>query len=158
MKKEDKNQRAPVGAGYEKSIRRLIGKTKKLDTDYYQKKLGEDFRVVWIVDRNNDLNEWLSIAGVSYVEDTKENSAETGRVRVFCGQSANGSQEWQYALSVPSDIYDDIIAMKNEEAMKPVRQMQEASRLGTDNESGIRVSAGTYAPNLPDGSYGMSNS
>lgn len=156
MKQQDKNTRAKVGKSHEKSIRKLIGKTKRLDTDYYETQMGEGYKVVWIVDRNNDLQSWLDIPGVEYVPESKNSKkGESGRAREWCGIKPDGTAEYQYALSVPVEIYDEIIQMKQEEARKPIEQMEARARAGIDNESGVGVRGGTYAPELPDGGIGI---
>lgn len=156
MKHENKNQRAKVGAANNKSLRKLVGKSKRLDTEYYQNQVGDGFRVVWIVDRNNDLQDWLD-AGATHIDETKSTKkGETSSVRVFAGTDHNGNQEWQYALKVPVDIYDEIIEMKNEEARKPIDLMEQRAMAGVGNETGIN--AETYAPELPSGGVGISHS
>lgn len=157
MKQENKNVRAKVGvADRKKAIRKLIGKQRKIDIDYYQEQVGPDYRVVAIVDRGNELQAWLSM-GAEYIPESRPDKAkgEQGAAREWCGTAENGTAEYQYYLSVPADLYDDIIAMKQEDAMRPVDILENRARGGQDNETGIG-GVETYAPNLPSGGVGMS--
>lgn len=158
MKQENKNVRQKVGAApIDKLIRRAIGKTKNLDTEYYQSQVGKDRRVVWIVDRDNDIQNWLDMGAEHIPESKSTKKGESSSVRVFAGTDNTGRQEWQYALSVPNDVYDRILEIKQEEARKPVEQMRQRAMAGQDNETNIQ-GVSTYAPELPSGGMGISES
>lgn len=139
-----------------KSIRKDMGRTRKLDADKYLK-IHQDKKLMWINDLSGDVQRWIDegaepVPVVSLAKRSFEgitDKVESKWVRAVGGDDGMGGHFWVYLLMIDPDAYHEL-------AIAPQRARQEmirrAMRLGTD---GSAMSTGprlpTYAPNLPTG-------
>jgi hypothetical protein len=140
-----------------KSIRRDIGRSKRLDADKYLEKYPE-MQLMWINDLSGDVQRWIDegaepvpvLSKATKVFEGITDKAESKWVRSIGGDDGMGGHFWVYLLMVNPEIYDEV-------KLAPQRARQElirrAMKIGSDSSAmdGTGPRLPTYAPNLPTG-------
>lgn len=143
-----------------KSIRRDIGRSRRLDADKYLEKYPE-MQLMWINDLSGDVQRWIDegaepvpvLSKATKVFEGITDAIDSKWVRSVGGDDGMGGHFWVYLLMVSPEIYDEV-------KLAPQRARQElirrAMKIGAD-PSGIvgGIQLPTYAPNLPTGDRGL---
>lgn len=149
------NQAESHGQDNPKSIRKGIGRAKRLDATMYIEKYKER-QLMWINDRNGDVQRWINegaepVPVMSKASRTFEgitDAHDSKWVRAIGGQDARGHY-WVYLLMIGKREYYDLKIAPERERQRLIR---EAIVAGVDRSA---YSAGpklpSYAPNLPTG-------
>jgi hypothetical protein len=144
-----------------KSIRRDIGRSRRLDADKYLA-IHQDMQLMWINDISGDVQRWIDEGAEPVPVKSKAtrtfegitDKAESKWVREVGGDDGMGGHFWVYLLMIDPQTYDEV-------KLAPQRARQElirrAMKIGSDGSamdgSGPRLP--TYAPNLPTGDVGV---
>lgn len=144
-----------------KSIRRGMGAAKRLDADKYIA-IHQDKQLLWVNDLNGDVQRWIDVGAepvpvANVTNRTFEgitDKTETKWVRAMGGSDGEGNHFWVYLLMIEPALYDEV-------KLAPIRERQDlirrAMRLGSDqSDYGEGPKLPSYAPNLPDGGTGYS--
>ena len=142
-----------------KSIRRDIGRTKRLDADKYLE-IHQDMQLMWINDMSGDVQRWIDegaepVPVVSRATKSFEgitDKVESQWVRAIGGDDGMGGHFWVYLLMIDPDVYDEVKLAPQQARQEMIRR---AMKIGSDGSAMGGIQLPTYAPNLPTGDRGV---
>ncbi len=143
-----------------KSVRRDMGRAKRLDADKYLE-IHQDKALMWINDIGGDVQRWIDegaepVPVVSKATRSFEgltDKTESQWVRAIGGDDGFGGHFWVYLLMIDPEVYQEIKIDPQLERQAAIRASIQAGADQSDYGAGPKLPS--YAPNLPTGGRGI---
>ena len=143
-----------------KSIRRDMGRQKRLDADKYLE-IHQDKTLMWINDIGGDVQRWLDEGAEPVPVKSKAtrhfegltDKVESQWVRAIGGTDGFGGHFWVYLLMIEPAIYQEIKIDPEKERQAAIRRAIVAGADQSQYTEGPKLPS--YAPNLPSGKQGI---
>lgn len=146
-----------------KKARRPMGYSKRLDADPYLE-IYQDKQLLWVNDMNGDVQRWIDEGAEPVPVKNQSNrtfegitdKVESKWVRAVGGDDGQGNFYWVYLLMIDPAVYHEVKIAPELARQELIRRAMMMGADQSDDASGPKLPS--YAPNLPTGGRGMSES